>query len=156
MQCIYLRKLCKTGCDNYQCRAFFPDTQPLVMKKDLPICQSDEHVDCVRFNEGEVYQEERRLKRLKQQCPYASNTVCGKPWDWWCKGRVPPFELTLPLKDEKGIIQRDENGEILFERGYEDIKDTCLSGDPEVYEACPYYKQGEEFRETWRKTRGIT
>ena len=148
-QCEYLRKLCKTGCDNYQCRAFFPENQPLVLKRDLPMCMSDAHKECVRYIEGRQYHEERLRKKLESQCPYASNTICGKPWDWWCKGAVPPFELTIPKLDEKGLPLKDEAGNIIFERSYEDIKETCLSGDSAIYMECPHYKTGEEFKKIW-------
>ena len=156
MECEYLRKLCKTGCDNYQCRAFFPENQPLVSARDLPMCQSMEHRDCVRFKEGRAYHERRLEKKLGKQCKYASNTICGKPWDWWCKGGVPPFELTVPQLDEKGVPLRDYDGSILFMEGhsYDDIKDICLSGDKEIYENCPHYQTGEEFRKIWLETRG--
>lgn len=150
-QCEYLRKLCKAGCDNYQCRAFFPERQPMVARRDIPMCQSVEHENCIRFKEGREYHAEKLRKKRLIHCPFASNTVCGKPWDWWCKGSTPPFELTLPVLDENKVPKRDVDGNILFTRSVEDIKETCLSGDPEIYEGCPHYKSGVESRKQWRE-----
>ena len=71
---------------------------------------------------------------------------------------MPPFELTVPSLDEKGLPKRDEEGNIIFleGHGYEDMKQTCLSGDQAIYEGCPHYKQGEDFKKLWRIKHGIT
>ena len=122
-KCEYLRKRCKSGCDNYVCRAFFPEKQPLIMDRDVPMCQSGGE-DCVLRIEGRIYQKEKREKKHKIHCPFASNTICGKPWEWWCKGRVPPFPLTLYEKNELGLPKRDSEGEIIYQRGIEEFKET--------------------------------
>lgn len=155
MKCEYLREMCKTGCDKYVCRAFFPNSQPIITPDQLPMCQDDEYADCPRFTEGRKFHALRIEQKRKLHCPFASNTVCGKPWQWWCKGGRVPFQLTLYDEDEKGLPKRDENGEIIFTRGIEDIKDTCLTGDPVIYEECPNYKAGVALREEWRRIKGL-
>lgn len=157
MKCEYLHKMCKGGCkeDWYVCRAFFPERQPRIMPSQLSVCQSHEHMECPQLAAGRAFREERKRKNLEIKCPFASNTVCGKPWLWMCKGRVPPFFLTLYEEDDKGLPIRDEDGGIKFTRGIDDIKDTCLSGDPAIYKECPWYKEGTEFRDTWRRVKKI-
>lgn len=151
-ECVFLRKMCKKGCDNYQCRAFFPEKQPMVQLRDVEaLCKTVEHRDCPRYIEGHLYQEEKRSKRWKLHCPYASNTVCSKPWLWLCKARGTYFELTIPERDEKNLPVRDSEGNIVFKRGVDDIKDTCLSGNPEIYKECPNYKMGEAYKAEYLK-----
>jgi len=127
-QCEYLVKKCRSGCDNYVCRALFPEKQPLVMKTQLEVCKSDGfEVECPRFDEGNEYQ---RLKKLmKVGCPFLSNTVCGRPSEFWCKGRTPPFKI--------------ESGE---------KAEVCLKAD---FKECPYYQDGLAFREEWRRVKGF-
>jgi hypothetical protein len=104
----------------------------------------------VRFIEGRLYHRRRREDKKDLHCKYASNTVCGKPYEWWCKG-FPPFLLTTYEVDEKGLPKRGENGEILFTRSMKDLQDTCFSGLQAVYEGCPQYQSGEKYLEEWRK-----
>lgn len=159
MRCEYLRKRCKVGCDKYVCRAFFPNSQPIITPDQLPMCQEDGHVECPRFEEGREFHVLRLEQRRKLHCPFASNDICSKPWDWWCKGGVVPFELTIPeMEVDAGgreLLKRDEEGNIVFKRGLEDIKDTCLIGNPAIYEECPNYKAGMALREEWRRVKGF-
>lgn len=156
-ECMFLRKMCKTGCDNYQCRAFFPEKQPMIQPRDVEtLCRTSEHSECPRYVEGLKYREEKRSKQWKLHCPYASNNVCSRPWLWLCKARGTYFELTIPKRDERGLPIRDEEGNIVYERSVEDLKDTCLSGNPMIYEACPNYEIGEAFKEeAKRKKEGV-
>lgn len=146
MSCEYLRKLCKAGCDNYSCRAFFPEKQPMVAKRDLPMCQSDEHAECLQWSAGRAYHEERRKKNLDLHCAFASNTRCGKPWHWMCKGGVPPFELTIPVLGAHNLPKRNPDGSIMLTQGVKDLLDSCFSGKAEVYEGCPHFQRGVKFR----------
>ncbi len=154
-KCPYFHKLCQKDCKNYVCRAFFPEKQPYVMTRDEEICRSSEHLECLQYIDGKRWHEERLAKWASMYCPFASNTICSKPWDWWCKGGYVPFELTIPVYEEDGTgrkwLKRDEEGNIIFERSLEDIKDTCLTGDPEIYTNCPNYITGMKVREEWRQ-----
>jgi len=89
MPCNYLKKLCKSGCDNYNCRAFFPERQPMIMKKDLPLCLSEDYRECPQWEAGTKRREERRLEKLDLHCPFASNNRCDHPEIWTCKGSAP-------------------------------------------------------------------
>ena len=134
------------------CRAYFPERQPYVDAATQKICEGDNYAEeCLIYSDAAGWQAERKRLSLEVHCPFAYNTVCGKPWLWICKGATPPFFLTeaeeVPGKD--GRMRRDEDGNIVFKSGrtINDIKDTCLSGKPEVYEGCPNYKEGVEHRE---------
>ena len=157
MKCEYLRKLCKKDCENYVCRAFFPEKQPWISPRDLEMCMNYAE-DCLRREEGIEYHKQRLKEKRDLHCKYASNTVCGKPWLWMCKGHVPPFILT-PYEHIEGkpmVPKRDDNGEIIFKYDPEIVKNTCFSGKQEVYEACPSYKAGEEFHKRWMEVKGLT
>jgi len=137
MVCPYYHKLCKSGCDKHVCRAFFPERQPHVMKDMEPICESENYAEeCQNYAAGTVFKAERRAKQLNEHCRFASNSVCGKPDEWWCKGGVVPFKL-YPVKDEQG--------ELVYSK--EQLKETCWSGDNTIYEECPRHKEGLAFRE---------
>lgn len=145
-----MHKLCKAGCDNHVCRAFFPEKQPLIDPKSKDICMGDEYVEeCLIYGEGNKWREERRLKGLKEKCPFATNTRCGRPWEWWCKGGEYPFQLTtFEVKiGTHDIPVRDENGDIKFIQSVDDFKDACLSGDEAIYLECPNYKSGVALQE---------
>ena len=151
MPCNYLRKICPggSGCDNYVCRAYFPERQTYVKEDMLEFCQSEEYVECPRFIEGRQIRLQKKQDALAIHCPFASNTRCGRPWEWWCKGGNYPFLLTT-FKVREGtddIPLRDENGEIQFTYDEELLNNTCFSGKTEVYEECPNYKLGVEVRE---------
>lgn len=143
MPCPYLHEECG-GCRKYVCRAYFPVKQPYVMKDMLPVCRGADYAEeCPRYGDAVEWREERRRKSLDVHCPYASNNVCGKPWLWMCKsGVVPYFPLTDVKMDENGRILRDEEGSLVFKEGQsiEDIRETCLSGDVEIYRGCPHYR----------------
>ena len=154
MPCPNMHKLCKVGCDNYVCRAFFPERQPIIKKEMMPVCQGENYAEeCPQYAVGTDFKAERRRKHLETHCPFASNTVCGRPYEWWCKGGQYPFQLTLyETKEGKPRIpKRDEHGEIIFIRSPEDLKETCLSGDREVYMNCPHYIEGMKIREEYKK-----
>jgi len=145
LTCQYLHKLCPKGgaCDNYVCRAYFPDKQPLIEKNSLDVCKGDEYPsECLIYTEGTQYREEKKLKLYEKQCPFASNNRCDRPYEWWCKGSDIPFQLTEYQLNEKELPVRDEHGEVTFTRGIDDFKDTCLIGGPEIYMECPHYKDG--------------
>lgn len=150
MTCQYMHKLCKSGCDNHVCRAFFPEKQPLIQKGSKDICRGDIYeTECLQYEAGVEWREERRIKGLTEKCFFARNTRCGRPWEWWCKGGQTPFLLTTYEIREgtDDIPVRDENGEIRFIKSIDDIKGICLSGDASIYIECPNYKVGMELRE---------
>ena len=102
------------------------------------------------------WREEKRLKGLEEKCPFASNTRCGRPWEWWCKGSDYPFILT-PFEVKEGtedLPVRDADRNIKFLPVEYDMKETCISGDPKIYTACPNYIRGMEVREAY-KTRNL-
>ena len=150
LTCLYMHKLCGADCDNHVCRAFFPEKQPLIDPKSKDICLGDEYeTECLQHIDGVAYQEEKRVKGRTEKCPFAQNTRCGRPWEWWCKGSNYPFLLTT-FEIREGthdLPVRDENGDIKFTRTAEDIYETCLSGDAEIYMECPAYKDGMAARE---------
>ena len=148
-KCEYMRKLCKSGCDNYVCRAFFPLKQPLIAPDRREYCQSAEHLDCEIKKDGLEWREEKRLKELDEHCPFAANTMCGKPWLWMCKGSSMPFVLTTYEHDpEKPMVpKRDADGNILFNYDVEVFQSTCLSGDKTLYPQCPHYQLGMKVKE---------
>lgn len=158
MPCPYMHKRCKTGCDDYVCRAFFPVRQPHIKKDTLPLCMGEDYAEeCLQHIDGALFKAERRRKYLEDHCPFASNTVCGRPYEWWCKGGSTPFQLTLYETYDgtpHGTPKRDETGQVLFTRSLEDIAETCLSGDKAVYMKCPHYIDGMLFREDYKKIKG--
>lgn len=154
MTCLYMHKLCKAGCDNHVCRAFFPEKQPIINKLSKDTCMGDEYTtECLIYAEGIRFQEEKRLKGRTEKCPFASNTVCSHPWEWWCKGGEYPFLLNpyITKEGKPRIALRDENNEIQFIPQEYDINETCLSGDTSIYIACPHYKVGVEMQELVRR-----
>lgn len=153
MRCPYLHNLCGK-CGRPVCRAYFPERQPYIKDDTLPICKSGNHEkECLIYLDGVKWHEERRKKSLKLHCPFASNEICGKPWLWICKGCGSYFPLTEIEEDTRGIPIRGADGNVIFKEGHavKDIKETCLSGDLAIYEACPNYVMGMEFREVAKK-----
>jgi len=137
-------------CRKWVCRAFFPEKQPYISENMRPICSGNDYErECLVYGEAQRWREERRRQRLAEQCPFASNAECGKPWRWMCKGGTPPFFLTEVEQDQYGHIPRGPDGGYIWKQGKSvaDIRDTCLSGRVEVYEGCPHYKEGVAFRE---------
>ena len=84
------------------------------MEKDQAVCKSPEHRECLRFIDGNIFQQARRDAHIG--CPFLTNTRCGKPNEYWCKGSMPPFIVT------------EENN-----------LDSCKNG---VFTDCPYYAEG--------------
>jgi len=124
----------------------------------LPICRGENYAqECLIYPEAVVWRQKRREKSLTEKCPFASNTVCSQPWTWLCKAPVtrPQFFLTEVEINERGLPRRDEAGSVVFKEGrsVEDIRDTCLSGDPEIYTECPWYKERIEYLETVKKAK---
>lgn len=149
MACPFYHKLCGK-CGKNVCRAYFPEKQPYIRRDHLNVCTGDDYAeDCLIYKPAVEWRENRRLSMLAEHCPFAANSYCGKPWLWVCKGHVPPFALTAVVVDERGLPTRNEVGDVVYKegRGVEDIKETCLSGKMGVYEACPNYKMGMDFRE---------
>ena len=151
MVCPYYTKLCGK-CRKWVCRAYFPERQPYITENMRPTCEGDNYeTECLIYGGAAEWQKERKRLSLETHCPFASNTVCGKPWLWICKGGTTPFFLTEAdeAAGRDGRMRRDENGNIVFKPGksVDDIKDACLSGKMEVYEGCPRYKEGMEQRE---------
>ena len=149
MPCPYYHTLCDK-CRSAVCRAYFPEKQPHIKEDLKPVCRGENYAqECLIYPEAVVWKQKRREKSLTEKCPFASNTVCSQPWLWICKGAVPPFFLTEIETNERGLSQRDEAGEVVFKEGrsIEDIRETCLSGNPKIYTECPWYKIGVEFRE---------
>ena len=150
-----MHKNCGKDCDNHECRAFFPERQPIISKLTKDICTSDDYdTECLHYIEGTKWREEKRLQGLKEKCPFATNNVCGRSWSWRCDA-VYPFKLN-PYEIREGtddIPVRDEDRNIKFiplktDEGEDfDLHATCLSGDPEIYMPCPIYKDGVKHRE---------
>jgi len=156
-ECIYLHKLCEADCDKYVCRAFFPERQPIVQPSMLHLCKDKEYAEsCPQRVAGDLWREEKRIKGLTEKCPFASNTRCGRPWEWWCKGGDAPFILTTYEVKHEGsdIPARNPDGSIKFIRSAEDIYETCLSGNAEIYTKCPEYIAGVKFREEYNRLKG--
>ena len=149
MTCHFMHKNCKADCDNHECWAFFPEKQPLIDPKSKDMCLGEEYVtECLIYVDGTKWREERRLKGLTEKCPFASNTRCGRSWEWWCKGSDYPFILT-PFEVRAGtedIPVRDADKNIKFLPVEYDMKESCLSGDPKIYTTCPNYKLGMKSR----------
>lgn len=102
------------------------------------------------------WREQKRLEGLDEKCPFAYNTVCGKPWFWMCKGGIPfkltPFEPVNELNPMHP--KRDENGDIIFTYDkwqWKDVEEACLSGNPEIYKKCPNYILGMKEHEEYRR-----
>jgi len=154
MKCPYIHKLCgnKPDCTNMVCRAYFPERQP-ILKQDMvdEVCSNGEYLECERYIEGSQMRAERKQSQLKLHCPFASNSRCGRPWEWWCKGSDYPFLLTTYEENEHGLPVRDENGDVILTCDMDVIKNSCLSGKIEVYEQCPHYIDGIRYREEYVK-----
>ena len=151
MTCPYLHRVCGR-CKKSVCRAYFPEKQPYITDSTLALCKSENYEkECLIYPEAVKWREEKKRKSLEEHCPFASNTVCGKPWLWLCKGQPasPYFPLTDIEMDQHGHIIRGEDGDIIFKpgRSIANIKGICLSGDTKIYEGCPNYKDGIEFLE---------
>lgn len=143
MTCPYLHKLCpKPNCDNWVCRAYFPERQPTIRDNLLPVCMGENYEkECPNYIAGRDFRERRHLDKLKLHCPFATNNECGKPDNWMCKGRAPPFRL-YPAKDEDGVLLNT----------MEQLKETCLSGKREIYIECPFFKEGlKQYNKTIRE-----
>ena len=148
MVCPFYHKLCGS-CKKYVCRAYFPEKQPYIKSGMMPICVGENYEkECLIYVDAVQWHEERKRKSLLDHCPFAANTFCGKPWLWMCKGAVPPVSLTEVEVDERNLPKLVDGG-ITYKLGKSitDIKNRCLSGKMEIYEECPYYKEGIEFRE---------
>ena len=155
MPCQYYHVLCDK-CRSAVCRAYFPERQPRVKEDMKPICKGENYADeCLIYPEAVVWRQKRYEKSLTEKCPFAKNTMCAKPWIWICKGHVPPFFLTAVEEDDRGIPVRDGDGEVIFKEGrsINDIRGTCLSGDPAIYTECPHYKEGMMYREYVKKVK---
>lgn len=148
-ECTYLHKLCpKDGCDNYSCRAYFPERQPLIKKDMLPLCKSRDHSTCDRFIDANVWRKQKKMDALKIHCPFATNNRCGRPWEWRCDAYLPFKLTTYEIREGTDDIPiRDENGEIKFTYDKKLLEQTCFSGKVKIYESCPNYKKGIEHRE---------
>ena len=147
MTCQYLHKLCpKGGCENYVCRAYFPDKQPMIQKDLLETCKGEEYAtECLEYEAGTNHREEKISKRLEKQCKFATNNRCDKPWIWDCKAYHNPGPLTIFEVNEKGLPKRGADGNVVFIVGVDDFKDTCLLGGVEVYTKCPHYIDAMEY-----------
>lgn len=156
--CEYLYQRCRGGCKKniYVCRAYFPERQPYVTDDQLPTCMNKgEAEECPQRLAGRQYHRERVEENKSLHCPFASNTICGKPYEWWCKGGLVPFQLTLYDLDDRGLPRRDAGGGIVYTRSPEDLAETCFSGVKEIYESCPNYQDGLAVRAEWRRVKGI-
>jgi len=150
VKCEYMRKTCESGCDNHTCRAYFPIKQPLIDPNSKDVCLSDDHAtECLIYIEGKKWREEKRLKGLKEKCPFASNSRCGREWEWWCKGGNYPFLLTtFEVKEgTHDLPVKNSDGSIKFTYDKEIVDSTCLSGDEAIYTECPNYKEALHHRE---------
>jgi hypothetical protein len=154
MTCHFMHKNCEKDCDNHECRAFFPEKQPLIDPKSKDMCLGEDYsTECLIYVDGTRWREEKRLKGLTEKCPFASNTICGRPWEWWCKGSNYPFILT-PYEIKEGtenIPVRDADKNIKFIPVEYDMRETCISGDSAIYMTCPHYLIGMEIREEYRQ-----
>lgn len=111
------------GCPKVACRSEAPKSAPLIMEKDQAICKSPEHRECLRFIDGNAFQQARRDAHIG--CPFLSNSRCGKPNEYWCHGFIPPF-----------VISEANNLE------------SCKT---KSYESCPNYVIGVREAEAARK-----
>ena len=142
-----MHKTCESDCDNHVCRAFFPIKQPLIDPKSKDICYADDHqTECLQYEAAIEWREEKRIRGMTEKCRFATNTRCGRPWEWWCKGSDYPFLLTTyETKEGKDDIpERNADGSIKFNYDKEMVENACLSGDPSIYEQCPNFKRGVE------------
>lgn len=158
-----MHKLCGKDCDNHVCRAYFPEKQPIIHKGSKDICLGEEYeTECLIYSDGVNWREERRLKGLKEKCPFATNNVCGRPWQWRCDAVYPflltPYE-TKPGKDLIPLRDKDKNikfTKLKTDEGEEfDLHKTCLSGDETLYPTCPHYTAGLKEREEYRKRKQL-
>jgi len=146
--CPFYHKLCG-ACKKYVCRGYFPEKQPYIKNDMTPTCIGNNYKhECLIYSDAVQWREARRRKSLDEHCPFAANAFCGKPWLWMCKGAVPPFALTEIETDPQGRTIRGKDGDIIYKAGRSvaNIKGTCLSGDTKIYEKCPSYKMGVEYR----------
>lgn len=149
MKCPFYHNLCGK-CRKSVCRGFFPEKQPYLTADMGAICTGGDHeTECLIYPEAVKWREQRKRRRLAEHCPFASNAVCSQPWLWLCKALGTYFPIADVEKDEKGIVLRDGEGNPIYKpkQSVEDIRGTCLSGDPEKYEECPHYKDGLDLRE---------
>ena len=149
MTCPYYHKLCGK-CRKNVCRAYFPERQPYVDAVTQNICEDDNYAEeCLIYPEAVKWREERRRLSLEVHCPFASNTVCGKPWLWLCMAGPGYHPLTeVETGAHETVVLRD--GEVVYKLGKSphDLRETCLSGQKTVYVECPNYKRGMQIRET--------
>lgn len=137
------------SCRKWVCRAYFPEKQPYITGDTLNICSGGDYAaECLIYSDAVKWREDKRIKSLDEKCPFAFNTVCGKPWLWICKGSTEAWFLTEVEVDNRDIPIRDSDGNMVFKpgRSVDDIKGACLSGDPAIYEGCLHYKEGIKFR----------
>ena len=94
VECRYYHRVCPsgTGCPNVQCRAFFPQRAPIIQESMKPTCMSEEYLNCPQYEAGNEYREKRIREKIG--CPFLTNSRCGKPNEYWCKGFIPPFVVT--------------------------------------------------------------
>ena len=169
MPCPYMYKPCKAGCKDYVCRAFFPIRQPIIKQDTLPLCMSEDYEEeCPQYAAGTLFRDERRRKHLENHCPFASNTVCGHPEEWWCKGGYIPHKL-YPAYIEETWWQRHLrealtflhlrqpmetfNGKpVMFPK--KQLEESCWTGDKVIYMECPAYKDGIKSREEYNRIKG--
>ena len=156
MSCPYLHKLCpKPGCNNWVCRAFFPERQPTIQDNLLHICQSEKYgEECPNYVAGTQFREKKRLDKVKVHCPFASNNICGHPEIWTCKGyphRLYP--AYIPEKRRQRLwrqlctfLRLREPAELHNSKPVEfttkQLEATCWSGKKEVYVQCPNFQAG--------------
>ena len=153
MVCRFMHKDCKADCNNHECRAFFPEKQPLIDPKSKDICLGDEYeTECLQYMGGVQWREERHKKGLTEKCPFATNNRCGRSWEWRCDAEYPfalnPYEIREGTAD---IPVRGEDKNPIFLKVNYDINETCLSGNPKIYTICPHYKAGVLHREYVRE-----
>jgi len=169
MPCPYIHKICKdrsADCDKYVCRAFFPLRQPIIKADTMPLCMSEDYEEeCPQYAAGTEFKAERRRKYLEDHCPFASNTVCGHPEEWWCKGGYVPHKL-YPEYLEETRWQRTVRQVLTFLRlrqpaetfngklvmfTTKQLEEACWTGDKEIYGKCPAYIDGMKFREEYKR-----
>ena len=169
MTCPYIHKLCKAGCKDYVCRAFFPLRQPIIKQGTLPLCMGEDYgEECPQYAAGTEFRAERLRKHLETCCPFASNTVCGHPEEWWCKGGYVPHKL-YPVYLEETWLQRLWRKTLTFLQfrvpaevfnwkpvvfSKKELENTCWTGDRAVYMECPAYKDGVKSREEYNRIKG--
>lgn len=118
-ECLFFHRQCPHGCNKVQCRAYYPERAPIIMEDQKKICQSPEHKECEQYKASFVWREERRL--AKKGCPFLGDHYCGRPKLRYCKGKIPPFDIT----DDPNLA-------------------SCYGND---YAECPNYAEGIAFQE---------